>query len=95
MDIVRGKLPIKNYSAANKLQETLTGLGYEVSSADNSLFFSKPTQIEAVVNELTPIVEKAGWNVWTDLSLSQESTDKATTAVYQDGRVVREFPRGV
>ncbi len=95
MDIIRGSLSPKPVAVVNELKRQLSKLGYEFSEGIAELQFTKPGQLEAVVIELTPIVEKAGWNVWSDLKLVQESTDKPTTAIYQDGRVIRKFPRGV
>lgn len=90
---VQGKLPKKGDVA--KLKDKLSHMGYEFSEGLSEIAIRKPGQIEAVLNELIPVWETFGWDVEKDVELAEYSEDQAIRSKYENGRIIREFPRGV
>jgi len=78
-----------------ELSSQLRPLGYDTTIIGNQLELTKGAQIESVVNELVPLLEKKGWNTADQLKLEEYGPEETVRNVYDRGRIVREFPRGV
>ncbi|MBO8169884.1 MAG: hypothetical protein H0Z35_11975 [Thermoanaerobacteraceae bacterium] len=89
---VNGSLKGVTRERLRRLQKQLEPLGYEFSGEFN---FSKIGTIESTVNELVPICESLGWNVEKDLELTERSENGVYESRYENGRIIRKFPRGV
>ncbi|WP_366923956.1 hypothetical protein MFMK1_000893 [Metallumcola ferriviriculae] len=90
---VNGSLKGMKAERLRKLKNMLEPMGYEFSQDLSK--FEKTATIESAVSELVPITEQLGFNVWEDLTLTELSEDSAYFAKYENGRVIRKFPRGV
>ncbi len=90
---VNGSLKGLAKERLRQLKKQLEPLGYEFSSDLSE--FKKVGTIESAVNELVPICEQLGWNAARDLSLTETGKDGAYVSKYENGRVIRKFPRGV
>ena len=75
-----------------QLRKQLEPLGYEFS---NDYSFNKEGTIEAAINELVPVCEELGWDAEKDLHLTETNLDGAHESKFENGRVLRKFPRGV
>ncbi|MEL7568168.1 MAG: hypothetical protein AAGU27_25290 [Dehalobacterium sp.] len=70
-----------------QLKNQLKQKGYYVITGEKGSMIRKDTHIESVINELVPIVEKAGMNAW-NLHLKEYSGSNAKlVAEYCDGRI--------
>ncbi|HHY59974.1 MAG TPA: hypothetical protein GX504_05095 [Clostridia bacterium] len=92
MNQVRGTLPKKPAHRIRELQSWLQELGYEISEGIAEISFSRPGRLESVLAEVTPLVEKAGWDVSRELYLEETHPDLAGKSVYEGGRVLRLYP---
>lgn len=90
---INGTLNGVNTERLRQLRRQLEPLGYEFTADMTS--FKKQGTIESAVNELVPICEELGWNTEHDLKLTESGQDPAYTAKFENGRVIRKFPRGV
>ncbi len=89
---VNGSLRGVKSERFRKLRKQLVPLGYEFSK-DYS--FSKEGTVEAAINELVPVCEELGWDAEKDLKLTETNLDGADETKYENGRIIRKFPRGV
>ncbi|MGI6685539.1 MAG: hypothetical protein ACOX47_08745 [Bacillota bacterium] len=72
----------------DQLAEELKKLGYQVSKSREGNKIRKDTHLMSVINELVPIVEKAGINAW-DLHLKEYNKgDARLVGEYSNGRIV-------
>jgi len=70
-----------------QLKNQLKEMGYHVINGEKGSMIRKDTHIKSVINELVPIVEKAGINAW-NLHLKEYSgKDAKLVAEYYDGRI--------
>jgi len=82
---VEGQLIKNGVILTNKITDRLEGLGYQV----NGLRFRKYGQVEAIVNELVPYVEKEGIDAFHSLYLEEYSSVGKLVGKYENGRVTR------
>ena len=90
---VNGSLKGLKAERLRQLQRQLQPLGYEFNQELSQ--FEKVGTLESAVNELVPIYEELGWDAEHDLVLEETVEDSAYSGKYVNGRVIREFPRGV
>ena len=74
-----------NKFSLERIQGRLGTLGYEVDGTN----FKKRAKIEAVINELVPLIEEEGANVFTDLYLEEHTAPGHIIARYREGKVER------
>jgi len=92
VEVVKGKLPIKQPGQTEELQTRLRQMGYEYSQEVGEISFSRPGRLESVLSEILPVVEKGGWNARQDLYLEETHPDKTSRSIYEKGRILRLYP---
>ncbi|NMA01103.1 MAG: hypothetical protein GX923_00885 [Clostridia bacterium] len=85
MGQVQGYVDKNNFNLDN-ISGRLKTLGYEIKGQN----FIKNGQIESVLNELVPLVEEQGVNVFEDLYLEEYIPSGEIVAKYQKGKVERK-----
>ena len=84
MGQVQGYIDRSNFDL-DKISGRLKALGYEIKGQS----FIKHGRIESVLNELVPLVEEQGANVFEDLYLEEYKPSGQVVAKYQKGKVDR------
>lgn len=84
MSQVQGYINKGDFNLDN-ISGRLKTLGYEVKGQS----FMKHGRIESVINELVPLVEEQGANIWEDLCLEEYMPSGQVVAKYQKGKVER------
>lgn len=84
MSQVQGYITNNNFNLEN-ISSRLKSLGYEIKGCN----FMKHGRIESVINELVPLVEEQGANVFEDLYLEEYRPSGQVVAKYQQGKVER------
>ncbi|MGI6226411.1 MAG: hypothetical protein ACOYJ1_09170 [Peptococcales bacterium] len=82
---VEGQLVGQYQMMNDKMKKQLESLGYQVSPTK----FRKYGQVESVVNELVPYIEKEGINTFQNLHLEEFSSEGKLVGKYENGRVTR------
>lgn len=70
-----------------QMENQLKKLGYHVMPGEKGSRIRKDTHIKSVINELVPIVEKAGMNAWNLHLKEYGGKDAKLVAEYFDGRI--------
>ncbi|HHW06988.1 MAG TPA: hypothetical protein GXX34_05565 [Clostridia bacterium] len=92
MNQVRGTLPKKSPEGVKELQSQLCKLGYEFAEDMAEISFSRPGRLESVLAEVTPLAEKAGWDVRRELYLEETNPELTAKSIYERGRILRLYP---
>ncbi|KJS23290.1 MAG: hypothetical protein VR72_01780 [Clostridiaceae bacterium BRH_c20a] len=82
---VEGELVEHGVILTNKITDQLKGLGFQMNGSK----FHKYGQVEAIVNELVPYVEKEGINAFRSLYLEEYSSEGKLVGKYENGQVIR------
>ncbi|KJS87856.1 MAG: hypothetical protein JM58_02775 [Peptococcaceae bacterium BICA1-8] len=82
---VEGELVEQSVIITNKITRQLEGLGYQM----NGSRFRKYGQVEAIVNELVPYVEKEGIDAFHSLYLEEYNSERKLVGKYENGQVIR------
>ncbi|MFZ7104742.1 MAG: hypothetical protein ACOWWO_19070 [Peptococcaceae bacterium] len=74
-----------NGALINTMKSQLEKMGFEVTGEK----FRKYGQVEAVVNELVPLIERQGVNVFDQLYLNEYDGQGMILGKYEKGKVTR------
>lgn len=82
---VEGQLTGQEQKLNEGMKNKLQSLGYQMNGSK----FCKYGQVEAIVNELVPYVEKEGINAFQSLYLEEFTNEGKLVGKYDQGRVIR------
>jgi len=82
---VEGQLKGTTENLDGGMKNKLENLGYQVYGPK----FRKYGQVESIVNELVPYIEKEGINVFQNLYLEEYSSTGKLVGKYENGRATR------
>jgi len=71
----------------DRVTEQLKDLGYQVFEAPGGNRIRKNTHIKSVINEIVPIVEKAGINAWNLHIKEYRGENAQLVSEYREGRI--------